>query len=67
MHKKLTTFEKNIMMKLIEGRNYNFIMEWYGISYREYNLTKSKIFKKLNIKRSSELFKAAVKLKILNH
>ena len=66
MSKKLTIFEKEIMMMLIEGRNYKFIMEWFDLSYKEYKLAKSNIFKKLNIKRSSELFKIAIKLKLLN-
>lgn len=34
MYKKLSKMEKEIMMMLIEGQNYNFIMEWYGLSYR---------------------------------
>ncbi|OLA94562.1 MAG: hypothetical protein BHW64_03190 [Candidatus Melainabacteria bacterium LEY3_CP_29_8] len=66
MSKKLTIFEKEIMMMLIEGRNYKFIMEWFDLSYKEYKLAKSNIFKKLNIKRSSELFKIAIELKLLN-
>lgn len=65
MSKKLTIFEKEIMMMLIEGRNYKFIMEWFDLSYKEYKLAKSNIFKKLNIKRLSELFKNAIKLKLL--
>ena len=40
-------------------------MEWFDLSYKEYKLAKSNIFKKLNIKRSSELFKNAIKLKLL--
>lgn len=66
MYKKLSKMEKEIMMMLIEGRNYKFIMEWFDLSYKKYKLVKSNIFKKLNIKRSSELFKKAVKLKLLN-
>lgn len=66
MSKKLTIFEKEIMMMLIEGRNYTFIMEWFDLSYKEYKSVKSNILKKLNIKRSSELFKVAIKLKLLN-
>ena len=44
MSKKLTIFEKEIMMMLIEGRNYKFIMEWFDLSYKEYKLARSNIF-----------------------
>lgn len=47
----LTPLEKEVMQLLIEGYNACEILDCLGIDYNDYLKTKSKILKKLKVKR----------------
>lgn len=60
MFKDLTEQEKEIALMLMQGQNCRTICEWFGIDYKEYVKIKKNIFKKLNIKRVTQLLPLAI-------
>lgn len=62
----LTEQEKEIATMLMQGQNYRVICEWIGINYKEYLQIKRSIFKKLNIKRVTQILPAAVQEKLID-
>lgn len=61
----LTEQEKEIATMLMQGQNYRVICEWIGINYKEYLKIKKSIFKKLNIKRVTQILPIAVKYELI--
>lgn len=51
----LTEEEKEIMLMLIRGQNFNGISEWLGIDYAEYVKIKKSLLKKMGINRITKL------------
>ena len=49
MLENLTDIEKEIMLLLIQGQNYDGISEYLIIDYSEYKILKKSLFKKLHI------------------
>lgn len=56
----LTPLEKEVMQLLIEGYNAYEILDCLGIDYNDYLKTKSKILKKLKVKRIIQILPASI-------
>ncbi len=56
MPKELTEFESKIAYAIAEGQNARQIVEWYGITYKEYVNCKRRILRKLKINRITQIF-----------
>ena len=55
MFENLTENEKEIMFLLIQGHNFNGILEFVEIDYPTFILLKKSLFKKLHISRTTEI------------
>lgn len=55
MFENLTENEKEIMFLLVQGHNFNGILEFVGIDYPTFISLKKSLFKKLHISRTTEI------------
>ena len=55
MFENLTENEKEIMFLLIQGHNFNGIIDFVGIDYPTFIGLKKSLFKKLHISRTREI------------
>lgn len=51
----LNETEKEILFMLIRGQNYQGISQWLCIDYKEYLQAKRSLYKKLKVKRVTQL------------
>ena len=55
MFENLTENEKEIMFLLVQGHNFNGILDFVGIDYPTFIALKKSLFKKLKISRTTEI------------
>ncbi len=55
MLEDLTENEKKIMFLLVQGHNFNGILDFVGIDYPTFIALKKSLFKKLKISRTTEI------------
>ncbi|CCY24407.1 unknown [Brachyspira sp. CAG:484] len=55
MLEDLTENEKEIMFLLVQGHNFNGILDFVGIDYPTFIALKKSLFKKLKISRTTEI------------
>ncbi|WP_347992820.1 hypothetical protein [uncultured Eubacterium sp.] len=55
MFENLTENEKEIMFLLVQGHNFNGILDFVGIDYPTFIILKKSLFKKLHISRVTEI------------
>lgn len=65
MFKDLTEQEKEIAFMLMQGQNCRTICEWLGIDYREYVKINKSVFRKLGIRRITQLLPLAIEERMI--
>ena len=61
MFENLTENEKEIMFLLVQGHNFNGILEFVGIDYPTFIALKKSLFKKLHISRVIQILPLLIK------
>lgn len=61
MIEDLAGTEKELMFMLAQGQNYAGISLWLNIDYSLYVKLKKSIFKKMRVKRTTQLFSVLIK------
>ena len=61
MIKDLTETEKELMFMLVQGQNYTGISSWLNIDYPLYVKLKKSLYRKMRVKRASQLLYILIK------